>query len=128
MIKHDGDVNARGQVGFKVSQIQGGGQKNQLPDCSGGPAGINGGHESSVTGSDQDEIDLAIKEAIQPVHPLVQRADKILEDHVGIFIPEKFAFCAMACAFKSVDKYACRRHDRHLCIENDRPAIAFSLR
>jgi hypothetical protein len=65
---------------------------------------------------------------IQSVHPLVQRAGKVLKDHVGKFIPEKFAFCTMACAFKAVNKDARQGHDRHLCIENDRPAIAFRLR
>jgi hypothetical protein len=128
MIEHDGDVNARGQVGLKVSQIKGGGQQNQLPDCSGVPAGIDGGHESSVAGSDQDQIGPARKDAIQSVHSLVQRAGKVLKDHIGKFIPEKFAFCTTACAFKAVNKDACRGHDRHLCIENGRPAIAFPLR
>jgi hypothetical protein len=128
MIEHNGDVNMRGQAGLKISQVQGRGQKNQFPDRSRVPAGIDGGHESAVTGSDQDEISFAIKEAIQPVHPLVQRAGKVLKDHVGKFIPEKFAFCPMACAFKAVNKDACRGHDCHLCLENDRAVIAFPLR
>jgi hypothetical protein len=127
MIEHHGDVNATGQVGLKVSQVQGGGQKNQLPDCSGGPAGIDGGHQSAVTGSDQDQIGLVLKEVIQSVHPLVQRAGKVLKDHVGKFIPEKFAFCTMACAFKAVDKYPCQGHGDHLCVENGRPGTAFPL-
>jgi hypothetical protein len=128
MIEHHGDVNATGQIGLKGSQVQGGGQKNQLPDCFGVPAGIDGCHQSAVTGPDQDQIGLVLKEAIQSVYPLVQRARKVLKDHVGKFIPEKFAFCTMACAFKAVNEDASRGHDRHLCIENDRPAIAFPLR
>jgi hypothetical protein len=114
MIEHDGDVNAKGQIGLKVSQIQGGGQKNQFPDCSGVPAGVDSRHESAVTGPDEDQIGLVLKEAIQSVHPPIERTGKVLKDHVWEFIPEKFAFCTTTCALKAVNKDTCRRHDCHL--------------
>jgi hypothetical protein len=127
MIEHHRDFYLTGQVGLKFDQVQGRGEKDQLPDGQGVPAGINGRHESAITGSDQDQIGFVLQQVIQFVHAPIHGADKILEDHVGIFTPEKFALCTMACAFKAVDKYPCQEHGDHLCVENGRSDIAFPL-
>jgi hypothetical protein len=127
MIDHHRDFYPAGQIGLEFNQVQGRGEKDQFPDGQGVPAGIDGRHESPITGSDQGQIDFVLQQAIQFVHAPIQGADKILEDHVGIFTPEKFAFCTMTCAFKAVDKYPCQGHGDHLCVENGRSDIAFPL-
>jgi hypothetical protein len=127
MIERHRDFYPAGHIGLEFNQVQGRGEKDQLSDGQGVPAGIDGRHESAITGSDQDEIGFVLQKAIQFVHAPIQGADKILEDHVGIVTPEKFAFCTTACAFKAVDKYPCRGHGDHLCVENGRPGIAFPL-
>jgi hypothetical protein len=127
MIEHHGDFNPMGQIGLKLDQIQGRGEKDQFSDGPRVLTGINNRHEPAITGSDQDQTGFVLQEAIQFIHAPIQRAEKILEDHAGIFIPEEFPFCAVACAFKSVDKYAFQGHGDQLCIKNDRSGIAFPL-
>jgi hypothetical protein len=127
MIEYHRAFYLAGQIGLEFNQVQSRGEKNQFPDGQGVPAGIDSRHESAITGSDQDQSGFVLQQAIQFVHAPIQGADKILEDHVGIFTPEKFAFCTMACAFKAVDKYPCQGHGDHLCVENGRSDIAFPL-
>jgi hypothetical protein len=117
MVEYHGNLNPRSQKGFKFNQIQGRGQKDQLSESCGIPAGINGSHESAVTGSDQDQIRFVPEKVIQFIHPSIERTGKVLQEHVGISAPEKFSFCPAACAFQPMDKNARQNHDGRLCIK-----------
>ena len=113
VVQRDGDRQTAAATGGEGRQIEGRRQQDEPTDGRLVLAGIQGGHQSAVTGANQDEIRPVSEQRPQLRHPFVQVSEEVLDDHVGIAGAEINPLGALARALQSVDENA----DRH-CSES----------
>ena len=108
VVQRDGDRQTAAATGGEGLQIEGRRQQDEPADGRLVFAGIQGGHQSAVTGADQDEIRPVREQRPQFRHPFVQVPEEVLDDHVGIAGAEVNPLGALARALQSVDENAGR--------------------